>query len=218
MIVTNTKKIYKSYKFDNRLKSFVNLQAPTTSMDRYYMDQLIQPCIDFLLKEGLTEYEDFARLFKRYKLKNEDIINFIKSFEYFINSSPNEKKIFWIRTRELKKANFSEKNIIITRLIVEYYDSFISFFSNYIITNFFSIHNIQILINEIERKAKLIMNKIEQNKLNSSKTEITINDEFENKFEPLLMPITELKETSQSNDIKIIKSNNIVRKIIILKS
>lgn len=186
------KRKYNSYKYGNRLESFFDVPQDTVpKMDRYYMYQQMYPIINFLREKGLTEFEDFAHLFKRYKMKNNDILCFIKSLVEYINSRTQEKKISWIRERELKKANFCEKNIIITRIIVEYYDSFLSFFSNYIIQNYFSIHNIKTFITEFESKAKDLIEKVDSN----SNEKIEIND---------ISPVSNLHEISLAPDIEIV--------------
>ena len=212
-----TRKSYNSYKFDNCLESFIDNQNSSTNMDRYYMAQQIKPNATFLLKKGLTKFEDFAQLFKKYKLKNEVIINFIKSFEHFVNAGPSDKKIYWIRTRELKKANFNEKNIILTRLVVEYYDIFLPFLSNYIYYNYHGLANIHVFINEFESKAKDVMKQIELSKMIKSKTEAEINCKFESDIEPFIIPIKKINECEKHSNFKIIKKCEYVKKIIILK-
>ena len=212
-----TRKTYNSYKYGNYLESFIDCHDNSVNTDRYYMAQQIKPNVDFLLRKGLTKFEDFAQLFKKYKLKNEVIIAFIKSFEYFVNAGPYDKKIYWIRTRELKKANFNEKNIILTRLVVEYYDLFLPFFSNYIYYNYPGLANIHVFINEFESKAKDVMKQIELNKMIRPKTEADINCKFESDNEPIIIPIEKINGCEQHSNFKIIKKCEYVKKIIILK-
>ncbi|KAK8876064.1 hypothetical protein M9Y10_006248 [Tritrichomonas musculus] len=203
----NAKKAYKSYKLSNSFESFNSLPHDPLNLDRHYMAQFLSPIIHYLYVNGILHYQDFAQLFKKYKLKSKEITKFIKYFESFINSQTSQKRISWLRDRELIKSNFSEKNIIFNRLVHEYHDEILRYLSYFFTTYYPNMYNFQMFKDEFEKKAEEVFKQSDLAKT----TEISNNS---NDPEPSENKITETKEIS---DKIICVTQKYVKKIIIIK-
>lgn len=192
---------YHSYKFDNSIESYMQNKIDLENSDRCYMAQQIKPSVDYLYRHGIRYNQDFAKLFKKYKFKSKEITNFVQNFQLFINTRTNKPKIFWLRKRELTKANFGEKNIIINRLVHEYNDIVHVFLIHHFCYNFPNTQNLNLFIQDFESKVKEVVKQSEQ-KQNDNSSNNSNSSENEN--------IEIVGE-------RIISETNIVKKIIILK-
>lgn len=208
LMLGQKKKPYRSYKLPNNFESFNDLSSKeAANMDRRYMNKFIKPIVDYLCGENILEYQNFTELFKKYKLKSEDIIKFINSFEYFINSQRNQKKINWLKVREIRKSNFCEKNIIINRLVHEYHDDIYLFISNHFQLNYPNMQNFQKFKEDFEKKVEDLIKQSESKKLSLKSEQFSDPEPSEN-------DIIEVKQTKEK---VIYVTQQYVKKIIILK-
>lgn len=155
------KRTYQSHKFNNRCEYIIDFQKEASTKDRFYMGKMITPTITALDNSGVTNYQNFYQLFKRIGIKSKEIIVIINEFKDYINSFEQNQKINWIKPRELNKSNYGEKNIILNRLALEYPRELINFIYSYLsrfnpcLTNGIFIHELKILVDEIEKQKSL---------------------------------------------------------------
>ena len=173
-----TKRNYKSHKFENSLLANFVVDNGTANLDRFYMNQLIKPCVDYLNQNGIKNLQDFTRLFKKYKLKSDDIIKFIKNFQIYIKTRIPNTEFNWIRSRELIKSNFDEKNIIINRFALEYYDFFILFVSSYFSYNYPNMNKITEFVDQIKYKTNELIKEKENNQNQNETQEYEFDHEY----------------------------------------
>ena len=162
-MIDESKQIYVKHNFSTTKNAFEEIQKSTSKKERIYMVKMLKPSIDYLQKCGIKEYQNFIETLKKYNFKLNDIKDFILEFQMFINSNDQHQKmpqIDWIRHRELNKANFGEKNIILNRLSYDYPNQLLYFLQIFLLRKFPHIANRNIFYNEFLFKVQ---------KINSSK-------------------------------------------------
>lgn len=158
------KRIYQSHKLKTPEDAFAEIENSSYSKDRTYMMTMIKPNVEYLKQNGISEYQNFIEVMKKNGFKTDDMKNFILDFQYFINSfddQQNIQKIDWIRPRELSKANFGEKNLLLNRLSYEYPNQMRYFAQQYVVLKYQNMKNPNAFLIEFHFAI--------QNLLNSSK-------------------------------------------------
>lgn len=113
------KKEYHNYKISSIEEYSQEFNNGPVTRDRMYMIKIMKPSLEYLKKNGISDSQDFATVFRNYGFKSTEISDFVLFFLEKIKKT--DKSITkWIKTRELKKSNAQEKNILITRLTHEY--------------------------------------------------------------------------------------------------
>lgn len=150
-MIKESKRSYVKHIFSTTDNANEEIQKLTLKKDRIYMMKMLKPTIDYLQQCGIIEYQNFIETLKKYNFKTNDIKDFIIEFQIFINSFEKKQKvpkIDWIRHRELKKANFGEKNIILNRLSYEYPNEILYFLRIFLFNKFPQQANSNIIYNE----------------------------------------------------------------------
>ena len=149
------KKNYQNYKFNTFQQAIDEISKEPLKKDRIYMANMLRPNIEYLQKFGINECLNFIEIMKKHKFGTNDIRDFIKNFQLFINSINEKKnipKIDWIRERELSKANSSEKNVILNRLSHEYPNEMIYFMQRYALNSCNHMFNAGIFCTEFKNR------------------------------------------------------------------
>lgn len=162
-MISIRRKSYQSHRNVSKNEILAEMQKDKLKIDRYYMLEMLKPNIDFLENLGITDLQNFIESFKKLGYKTDNIKDFIKDFQLFITTSnvkKNWQPINWMRERELTKANFGEKNIIINRLAIQYPEEFLTFSRNYTFHKCISTVSQENFIQEIDFKIKQLQNTI----------------------------------------------------------
>lgn len=105
--------------------------------DANYISNLLNAAINYLDDKKVFKYEDFASV-----LKKNSGLNMTQIFQLIIDFKTKIKEEFkhlnynvdWINKRSLSKSDFSDKNIILNCLALEFPNHFFDFLINYLPT------------------------------------------------------------------------------------
>lgn len=132
----STRKKYQNYKDYSKDDYIKEINNKPTSRDRKYMIKQLKPVFEYFNKNGNIEIKNFCGIFKVYGLKSEDVKKFILEIKNQIETKEDIPKIDWLKSRELNKSNFNDKNAILTRLAHEYKDFIINILNLFLTNNY----------------------------------------------------------------------------------
>lgn len=126
---------YNSYRSkSDGIYEFPELNRPAHNKDRYYMSKDIIPILIYLNQNNVIQ-KDFCELLKKkYRLRAQDLFKLIDGFQDYINNI-SQNDIIFIRSRQLRKSNFMEKNIVLNKIAFDYSSDFLHFVENNYIKN-----------------------------------------------------------------------------------
>lgn len=172
-----TSKIYQNYKikgdFSVNVKETFEKQGPTA--DRKYMNKQMKDHIDFFESHRIEQFQNFIKLLYKYGCKAEDQQKFFAEFIKYMKINKNIN-IFLLKSREMKKANAGERNILMNRIAYEYPNEFLTFLRNFLYQNY----PLKLFTKSIIKKFhEMVKQLIRSQKLNDSNLFDLLNlDEF----------------------------------------
>lgn len=164
---TNQKKYHshrKSHDIDYIFEEVNNLKI---KKDRYYMTKELIPMATYL-KDREVQMKDFITfLKKKIKINADDIFCVISDAleRIAIKTNNRNNMIIFMKPRQLKKANFKEKNILINRIAHEYPEIMKDCLSSYLIRHKTNMSDLEKedIINEFQSLIYQLNNPINNN-------------------------------------------------------
>lgn len=131
--------------------------------DRGRMNEQIKNHLDILEENGINDIQNFSKIFSDHEYISKDQQNIMTEFVNYMKEQ-NSIKIFLLKSREMKKANENDRDIIMNRLAVEYPNNFIKFLKDHLNKNYKNKTDTEKLIQELQAK----INQLEQQKLKNA--------------------------------------------------
>lgn len=140
---------------DNAL---LNLSSPTCFKDER-IRAFYKKILKILKREHIYESQDFMSVFKQFKCKQKDVINFITFFLENNNYVHFDEKTVY-KKRSFRQPNNYYKNFLITLIAYIHESSFINFIRLHHSTFLPDSSNVGAFVEEITEKIKKIKDKI----------------------------------------------------------
>lgn len=146
----NNKKIYKHHTIINRENALKEATQSEQTTERKYMAKCIQSVIRYLDYVQILDYHDFISPFKSIGLDSKKIKELFLEFKL----SLSEKTIGWLTKRNIIKANMTELNLIINRLMFQYTNEIIEYLQKNLHNYCSEITEKNIIIHDIQTKIR----------------------------------------------------------------
>lgn len=132
--------------------------------DRKYMKNEIMPHLTYLKWKGIKNISEITLFLKKCGFARTQMKEFIIYFdEHISNDRESNTRLF--TTRQQKKSNEGEKNIVLNRMALQYPDKIIKFFKSYFDETFPNNPNRDAYVNEFKLQVKQLEDQCELNKV-----------------------------------------------------
>lgn len=105
-----------------------------SSKEQFYLCELLQDIFYYFDQKQIYEYPNCIELFRSNGIKSAKLLEtMILTFKSsIIEKKNNENFLMWLKKRALKKSNFTVKNLILSRIVMEHGPLFLDFLKTYL--------------------------------------------------------------------------------------